>query len=240
MKFDTPSEKRSYVNNMFGRIAHRYDIVNRLMAGGMDIYWRKALVDAAPLAPRTRILDMATGTGDVIFTAAQRQPSLGLLVGADFTLPMLEVGQRRAADNHLPPGNRVRWTAADTLSIPFSDESFDIVTSAFLMRNVIDVTAAIQEQTRVARRGGKIITMDVPRPAPTLWGRLFRLYFHRIMPIFCGLVSGQPDAYVYLPHSADAFLNPEEYAEVMRSVGLKNVTYRTLLRGTVALHVGTK
>ena len=225
---------------MFGRIAYRYDLVNRLMAAGLDVSWRKALIDAAPLAPQTRILDMATGTGDVIFTAARRQPHLGLAVGADFTLPMLDVGRRRASNNHLPPGNYIRWTAADTLSIPFSDEFFDVVTSAFLMRNVVDVTAAVREQVRVTRKGGRVLTMDVPRPPNTLWGRLFRLYFHRFMPIFCGLVSGQPDAYVYLPHSADAFLTPNEYAGVLQAAGLKDVHYRTLLFGAVALHVGTK
>ena len=240
MTFDTPTAKRTYVNNMFGRIAYRYDLVNRLMAAGLDVGWRNALIDATPLAPGARMLDIATGTGDVIFTAAHRQPLLGLMVGADFTLPMLDVGRQRALDNHLAPTHHVRWTAADTLSIPFSDDSFDVVTSAFLMRNVVDVTAAVREQARVTRRGGRVLTMDVPRPPDTLWGHLFRLYFHRFMPIFCGLISGQPDAYIYLPHSADAFLSPEEFSQVMRSVGLKDVHHQTLLQGAVALHFGTK
>ena len=240
MKFSSASEKRRYVHEMFGRIAFRYDVVNRLMAGGLDVGWRRALVDWAALTPNARVLDIATGTGDVLFNVVRKEPRLRMAVGADFTLPMLDVGKRRASRNHLPPGSRIRWTAADTLSIPFADETFDVVTSAFLMRNVVDVASAVREQVRVTREGGQVLTMDVPRPPDSAWGRLFRFYFHRFMPVLCGLVSGQPDAYVYLPHSADSFLAPPEFAGVMRSAGLRDVRFRTLLNGAVALHSGVK
>jgi demethylmenaquinone methyltransferase/2-methoxy-6-polyprenyl-1,4-benzoquinol methylase len=234
MTFDSASQKRQYVNSMFARIAQRYDLMNRLMTGGQDVRWRRLMVDEAALPPGGRFLDIATGTGDVAFEALRQQPDLALVVGADFTLPMMYVGAARAA------GRPVRWAAADTLCLPFPDETFDAVASGFLMRNVVDVALALAEQRRVARPGGRVLVLDVPRPPETLLGGLFRFYFHQIVPRLGGLISGQPDAYGYLPRSADSFLRPDELAAAMEAVGLRHVRYQMLMLGTVALHVGVK
>ncbi len=234
MTFSTASEKRQYVNRMFARIAHRYDLMNRVMTGGQDVRWRRLMVRQAMLSPGGHFLDVATGTGDVAFEAARQQPGLSLVVGADFTLPMMQVGQARAN------ARRVRWTGADTLHLPFPDDTFDAVASGFLMRNVIDVPAALAEQRRITRPGGRVLVLDVPRPSDTLWGGLFRFYFHQVVPRLGGLISGQLDAYTYLPRSADSFLRPDELAAVMESVGLDDVYYQMLMLGTVALHVGAK
>jgi demethylmenaquinone methyltransferase/2-methoxy-6-polyprenyl-1,4-benzoquinol methylase len=134
----------------------------------------------------------------------------------------------------------VRWSAADTLCLPFPDDAFDAVASGFLMRNVVDVAAALAEQRRVARPGGRVLVLDVPRPPDTLWGGMFRFYFHQIVPRLGGLISGQPDAYAYLPRSADSFFRPAELAAAMEAVGLGRVRYRMLMLGTVALHIGIK
>ncbi len=234
MTFDSASEKRRYVNTMFARIAHRYDLMNRLMTGGQDVRWRRLMVRQAALPQGGRFLDIATGTGDVAFEALRQQPDLDLVVGADFTLPMMFVGQTRA---DLRP---VRWAAADTLCLPFLDDTFDAVASGFLMRNVTDVTAALAEQRRVTRLGGRVLVLDVPRPPATLWGSVFRFYFHQIVPRLGGLISGQPDAYTYLPRSADSFLRPGELAAAMENVGLVQVRYQMFMLDTVALHVGVK
>ena len=234
MTFNSTSEKRQYVNTMFARIAHRYDLMNRVMTGGQDIRWRRLMVQEAALSPGGRFLDVATGTGDVAFEALRQQPELALVVGADFTLPMMAVGQTRAR------GRPVRWTGADTMRLPFPDDTFDAVGSAFLMRNVTQVVAALAEQRRVTRPGGRVLVLDVPRPPDSLWGRVFRFYFHQIVPRLGGLISGQPDAYTYLPRSADAFVRPDELAATMEAVGLRHVRYRMLMLGTVALHVGVK
>jgi len=234
MTFVSPSEKRRYVNTMFARIAHRYDLMNRLMTGGQDVRWRRIMVREAALLPGGRFLDVASGTGDVAFEALRQYPDLALVVGADFTLPMMYVGQTRA------DGRPVRWAAADTLSLPFPDDTFDALASAFLMRNVIDVAAALTEQRRVTRPGGRVLVLDVPRPPDTPWGNIFRFYFHQIVPRLGGLISGQPDAYSYLPRSADSFLRPDELSEVMEAVGLRQVRYTMLMLGSVALHVGVK
>jgi len=232
--FNSAEEKYTYVNEMFGRIARRYDLMNKIMTGGQDIRWRKLVVRTANLPPHGKILDIATGTGDIAFEALRQHPNLDLVVGADFTLPMMWVGQGRAN------GRPVRWSTADTLRLPFPDDTFDAVTSGFLMRNVVDVSAALRDQTRVCRSGGRVVVLDVPRPANTFFGRFFKFYFHRIVPVIGGLISGQKDAYSYLPASADAFLRPDELQRKMEKIGLKNVRYRMLMMGTVALHVGEK
>jgi demethylmenaquinone methyltransferase/2-methoxy-6-polyprenyl-1,4-benzoquinol methylase len=246
MSFDSASEKRRYVNNMFARIAQRYDLMNRVMTGGQDVRWRELMVREAALPPGGRFLDVATGTGDVAFESLRQAGQDGrvpgsvrsadppLVVGVDFTLPMMQVGQLRAG------GRAVTWAAADTLCLPFPDNTFHAVASGFLMRNVTDVAAALAEQRRVTRYGGRVLVLDIPRPPDTLRGDLFRFYFHQIVPRLGGLISGQRDAYAYLPQSADRFLRPDELALVMQSVGLHHVTYQLLMLGTVALHVGEK
>jgi len=236
--FESAAEKRRYVRTMFGRIAHRYDLMNRLMTGGQDRRWRRWLVEELQLTAGSRLLDVATGTGDVIFTALGLHTDLELAVGVDFSLPMLVNGRRRA--EAMPACHRIVWAAGDTLCLPFPDNSFDAVASAFLLRNVTDLTVALREQHRVTRPGGRVAALDIPRPPDGVWGTLFRFYFHQLVPRLGGLISGQGDAYAYLPRSADAFLRPDQLAEVMESIGLQRVRYRTALSGIVAIHVGVK
>ncbi|RME99342.1 MAG: bifunctional demethylmenaquinone methyltransferase/2-methoxy-6-polyprenyl-1,4-benzoquinol methylase UbiE [Chloroflexi bacterium] len=238
MTFETPSQKYQYVNQMFGQIAHRYDVMNRLMTAGQDTRWRKLLVDKANLRPGGRLLDIATGTGDIAFEALHRHPNLRQVVGADFTLPMMHVGRHRAAANG--QATRLSWSGADTLHLPFPDNTFDAVASGFLMRNVVSVPQALADQTRVLKPGGRLLILEIPRPEDTLWGAMFRLYFHNVVPLLGGIISGQHDAYSYLPASADAFLRPEELKFQMEQAGLRNVSYQMLMLNTVALHWGTK
>jgi demethylmenaquinone methyltransferase/2-methoxy-6-polyprenyl-1,4-benzoquinol methylase len=243
MTFDTPTGKKQYVNQMFARIAHRYDLMNRMMTVGQDVRWRKLMVQQARLLPGGRLLDIATGTGDVAFEALKQQPDLGHVVGADFTLPMMQVGQQRWQKKmamNSASVNQLSWSGADTLHLPFPDNTFDVVTSGFLMRNVTSVSHALTEQSRVCKAGGRVLILDVPRPADSLWGRLFRVYSHNVVPVVGGLISGQRDAYSYLPASADAFLRPDGLKIEMEKVGLREVSYQLLMFNTVALHVGVK
>ncbi len=246
MTFQSAQEKRQYVNTMFARIAHRYDLMNRVMTAGQDRKWRRLLVQQAGLPAGGRLLDIATGTGDIAFEALRQQPDLEQVVGADFTLPMMTVGQQRwHALNRQPLASngstgRLSWSGADTLHLPFPDNYFDAVVSGFLMRNVVNVPAALAEQRRVCKPGGRVLILEIPRPAETLFGAVFRLYFHHVVPLVGGLISGQRDAYRYLPASADAFLRPEELKAEMERAGLQPVRYTMLMLGTVALHVGIK
>ena len=199
------------------------------------------LIEQAQLPPNGKLLDIATGTGDIAFEALRQQPALSQVVGADFTLPMMQVGRQRW---HKQYGNstspRFSWSGADTLHLPFPADTFDAVTSGFLLRNVTSLAQALAEQRRVCRPRGRVLVLEIPRPADTLFGTLFRFYFHRVVPLLGGLISGQREAYSYLPASAEAFLRPEKLKSEMERVGLRQVSYTMLMFGTVALHVGVK
>lgn len=238
MTFQSPAEKYTYVNHMFARIAHRYDLMNRIMTVGQDQYWRKLLIQQANLPANGTLLDIATGTGDIAFEALRQRPDLQQVVGADNTLPMMHVGQQRASRKN--GAGRPSWSGADTLHLPFPDNSFDAVVNGFLMRNVTSVAQALAEQVRVCKPGGRLLILEIPRPAANLPGQAFRLYFHHVVPVVGGWISGQPDAYRYLPASADAFLRPNELKRAMEQAGLHDVRYQMLMFNTVALHVGTK
>lgn len=238
MTFNSASEKHHYVNQMFARIAHRYDLMNRVMTIGQDKQWRKLLIEQAQLPPNGTLLDIATGTGDIAFEALHQHPNLNQVVGADFTLPMMHIGQQRQAKQN--GGLNLSWSGADTLHLPFPNNSFDAVASGFLMRNVTSVPQALNEQARVCKPGGRVLILEIPRPPDNLFGSAFRLYFYKVVPVLGGLISGQKDAYSYLPASADAFLRPAELKAAMEQAGLHNVSYKMLMMNTVALHAGTK
>jgi demethylmenaquinone methyltransferase/2-methoxy-6-polyprenyl-1,4-benzoquinol methylase len=224
---------------MFTRIAHRYDLMNRIMTVGQDRRWRKLLLHQANLPPGGKLLDVATGTGDITFEARRQYDHLKQVVGVDFTLPMMKVGRQRQAVLPEQRG-KIDWSAADTLHLPFPDDSFNAVVSGFLMRNVTNISQALAEQRRVCKLGGRVLVLEIPRPADTLGGALFRFYFHRVVPVVGGFISGQPDAYTYLPASADLFLRPPELKIEMERIGLRQVSYTMLMFNTVALHVGIK
>jgi demethylmenaquinone methyltransferase/2-methoxy-6-polyprenyl-1,4-benzoquinol methylase len=218
---------------MFARIAKRYDLMNRIMSMGQDGAWRRAVVRAANLRPGTAILDVATGTGDMMIEALRQCPGVNA-VGSDFTFEMMQVGQEK------PSAAPIRWCAADALHLPFKDETFDAVTSGFGVRNFIDREAAFREQRRVLRPGGRVICLEISKPPHNLLRPFFLLYFNHLVPIAGGIISGQRDAYTYLPQSVNEFLTPQELQSVMQRAGLRDVTYRRLMLGTVAIHSGLK
>ena len=229
----SPDQKAAYVHDMFADIAARYDLMNRLMTFGQDTAWRQMLVHAAALPPGGRLLDIATGTGDIALEALRQVPG-ARAVAADFSLPMMQVGQAK------PQGDRLRWVGADTFTLPFPDDTFDAVTSGFLLRNVADVVAALAEQRRVVRPGGHVVSLETSPPPDTPWRPLIQLHLKRVIPLVGRMVSGSGYAYSYLPQSSIAFMHPEELAEVFRAAGLRHVRYRRLMLGTVAIHIGVK
>lgn len=226
------SARAAYVRRMFERIAPHYDFVNTFMAAGRERAWRRAAIRAAAVPEGGRVLDVATGTGDLALQVVRQNHAQ--VVGIDFTLAMMQVGQAK------PGGLGVRWACADALQLPFADDTFDAVVSGFMMRNVIDVPAAFAEQRRVVNPGGRVVCLEISHTPWPVFRQLFRLYFYHLVPLIGGLISGQPEAYVYLPNSLTNFFTAEELAEVMRSVGLGRVRFRRLMLGTVALHVGIK
>jgi demethylmenaquinone methyltransferase / 2-methoxy-6-polyprenyl-1,4-benzoquinol methylase len=227
--------RASFVQEMFGKIAPRYDLMNRLMTGGRDVAWRRFVVREAQLPLGGWLLDIATGTGDIALEALRHDGDLRA-VGADFSLEMMQRGRSK------PSAERIRWMGADTLALPFPNDTFDAITSGFMLRNVIDVPRSLAEQLRVTKPGGRMVCLEISRPPRNLLllRVAYRFYFHRIVPLVGQFVSGNRSAYTYLPQSADEFLSPDELADRMRQAGWRDVRYRRLMLGTVAIHSGAK
>jgi len=215
---------------MFSTIAKRYDLMNRLMTGGQDIRWRKQVIQRARLAKNSRLLDIGTGTGDLAREALAQFPQ-ARVIAADFTLEMMRVGQNRGALN---------FSSADALRLPFEDSAFDAVVSGFLMRNVIDLQVALQEQYRVLKKGGRIVILDTTRPKKNILSPFIRLHMHVIIPALGKLLTGVSDAYHYLPDSTEGFVTAENLASRMAALGFKKLSYERLMFGTIAIHSGEK
>lgn len=229
----TGSERAQYVQGMFGRIAPRYDLMNRLMTAGQDVRWRKMVIQRARLPQRGRLLDLGAGTGDLAREALQQVPGCWP-VAADFTMDMMRVGQAR------PGAVPIDWSAADAQRLPFPDESFDAVVSGFLLRNVSDVISSLAEQYRVLKPGGHIVALDTTPPPRNILAPFIRFHLHTVIPTLGRLVAGQGEAYTYLPDSTEGFLEPEQLAFRLAGVGFHQVGFQRLMLGTVAIHWGVK
>jgi demethylmenaquinone methyltransferase/2-methoxy-6-polyprenyl-1,4-benzoquinol methylase len=226
-------ERARYVQGMFARIAGRYDVMNRLMTAGQDVRWRRIVIQEARLPANGRLLDIATGTGDIALEGLRQVPRLKA-VGGDFTIEMMQAGKKETERQ------AIQWTAADTLALPFPDNCFDAVTSGFLMRNVIDVPGAFREQMRVTRPGGRVVVLESSPPKKNLLRPFIRFHLNVVIPTLGRLIAGESDAYRYLPDSTQQFQEPESLAGIMRQVGLTDVRYRMFMFGTIAIHAGQK
>ncbi len=218
---------------MFDDIAPRYDLANAVLSLGLDRGWRRqALAWALAHDPRD-VLDVATGTADLAIALRRARPA-ARVVGVDFSESMLARGRAKAARL----GVDVRLEAGDGTDLPYADASFDAVTIAYGLRNFADVDAGLREFRRVLRPGGRLVVLEFPPPPQGAFGRLFRFYFTRVMPVLGGWVSGRRSAYAYLPASVLAFPTPDALAERMRSAGFARVHYHLQTFGVSALHRG--
>lgn len=224
---------------MFAAIAPRYDLMNRLMTLGRDRVWRRTVVRLCALPRGGRLLDVATGTGDIAYEALRLDPTVRA-VGLDLTRDMLLHGRDKHAGLNFPftEGPVLSLAEGDALALPFGADVFDAVCSGFMMRNVTDVRTAFAEQARVVKPGGRVVCLEIILPRTPVFAQLFRFYFFRIVPLIGGLISGQREAYTYLPESVAVFPRPPELKRIMESVGLRDVHYRTAMLGTVAVHWG--
>lgn len=226
-------ERAAYVQNMFDRIAFRYNIMNRVMTAGQDMKWRRFMIEKARLSSGDRLLDLATGTGDVAFEALRMVPGVQAF-GGDFSLGMMFVGQKE------PLGPQVRWIGADALNLPFPAETFDALTAAYLMRNVIDIPRGFAEQMRVLKPGGRLVILDTSPPPNNILKPFIVGYLKYGLPLLGRLIAGNSDAYTYLPESTQKFKTPDQLAALMREAGFRNVQYKTFMFGTMAVHWAEK
>lgn len=230
-----PEDKQIDVQAMFSAIAPRYDVLNRLLSLGVDRRWRAQAARAALRGGASRVLDVATGTGDLAFTLAALAPDAEI-VGVDFAEPMLERARAKAGERT----GRVRFQTGDGAALAFPGASFDAITIAYGLRNFADIDAGLREFFRVLAPGGRLVVLEFPPPPRGPLGRLYRLYFRRVLPAIGGLVSGRGAAYRYLPASVLAFPAPDALAERMTAAGFRDVHYRLQTFGISAIHVGEK
>lgn len=221
---------------MFTRIARRYDLMNSLMTFGRHQAWRRAAARQADPQPGGLALDVATGTGDLAL-ALLAETSARRVIGVDFSEGMLRLGGEKI--RRKDPAGRISLVVADALRLPFPDKTFACVASAFLLRNLADLGGGLAEMRRVTESGGKVVALEIARPTLPGWRRLFGWYFHRFVPRLGAVVSGDREAYTYLPRSVERFLPPAELSRLMERVGLRDVRYRRAALGTVTIHSGT-
>lgn len=233
------NDKRTFVRQMFARIAPRYDLANRLMTFGLDGRWRNRAAQIALEGRRKGpyLLDLGTGTGDLASRLATLS-SNAHVVGLDLTLEMMGLAATKMKRVRAGPGGEL--VNGDTLDLPFPDNTFDAITSAFVLRNLVDLDRAFSEMIRVARPKARIVALEITQPREPLFGAFYRFYFNRAAPVIGGLVSGDFAAYRYLPYSLSVFVSAEELAATMTRAGIREVKFIALNFGTVAIHFGTK
>jgi len=235
----TQQEASQQVREMFTRIAPRYDLLNHLLSAQMDRLWRaRASRELKPVLERSDalVLDLCCGTGDLAF-ALQRKAKACIL-GADFSHTMLVRARQKAATvNGTAP---VPFLEADALRLPFVDHSFDLVTSAFGFRNLANYEDGLKEILRVLKPGGTIGILDFAEPPPGMLGDAYRFYTRTVLPKIGGWISGDADAYAYLPKSVARFFRPEELASLLEQVGYSEVRFHLMTLGSVALHLALR
>jgi demethylmenaquinone methyltransferase/2-methoxy-6-polyprenyl-1,4-benzoquinol methylase len=233
MPKDPGNTKAGAIHQMFQRLAGRYDLANHWMTWGQDEKWRSEVIERARLPQHGKLLDIGTGTGELARKASQRDGS-ALVVGADFTMEMMRVGQSRNK------ANKITWLNSNALDLPFCSESFDAVVSGYLLRNVTDNKRAIDEQYRVLKIGGMLVCLDTTPPPDTLQYLPVRLYLRWIIPIIGWIITGDLMAYRYLPESTNRFMKAEKLAERLRQAGFREVEFRTFMGNSMAIHWAMK
>lgn len=237
-RFERAGGKSAYVRRMFGRIAGVYDLVNRLITGGLDRRWRLFAARQVALTAGERALDIGTGTADLAIAVARAGAPGSTIVGVDFTPEMLERGREKIERLRLT--GRIELRQGDGEGLDFADNAFDACCSAFVVRNLTDPRLGFREMLRVVRPGGRVVCLEISHPPGALFGGLFTLYFSRIVPLLGRLVGRSSDAYTYLPTSATVFPRAPRLKAIMEEVGWTDVRYTYLTGGVVAVHVGIK
>jgi demethylmenaquinone methyltransferase / 2-methoxy-6-polyprenyl-1,4-benzoquinol methylase len=215
------------VRAMFDRIAGVYDLMNSVMTAGLHHRWRERAADLARVGPGTSALDVATGTGDLALELARRG---GEVVGSDFSDGMLERARLKSSS--------VRWEQGNALALPYGDAAFDAATVGFGARNFSDLERGLGEMVRVVRPGGRVVVLEITTPTRPPLSTFFSLWFDRVVPVL-GRLSGEQQAYSYLPSSVKRFPAPQELGAVLHRLGLRDVRWILTAGGIIALHSGT-
>jgi demethylmenaquinone methyltransferase/2-methoxy-6-polyprenyl-1,4-benzoquinol methylase len=220
---------------MFHDIAPTYDRLNHLLSLNVDKRWRRFTAEKVVTPDQTRILDVCSGTGDLALAFAARASELGvqpLILSSDFTPAMCQLAKKKFAGD----AGRLRPLAADTTTLPFQDNSFDLVGVAFGIRNVVDLRGALKEMVRVCRGGGQLAILEFSHPCTPVIRQLYRFYFLRVLPMIGRIISGTP-AYTYLPNSVVTFPGTVEFTTILKEATAGTVQSHRLSCGIVTLYI---
>jgi demethylmenaquinone methyltransferase/2-methoxy-6-polyprenyl-1,4-benzoquinol methylase len=231
------AEKAGMVHGVFTRVASKYDVMNDLMSGGVHRLWKDAMMDWLAPRPGQKLLDVAGGTGDVAFRFLGRAPGATATV-LDMTEQMLVEGRKRAEAEKMV--ERLDWVVGDAMALPFQDNSFDVYTISFGIRNVVRIQDALTEAYRVLRPGGRLMVLEFSRIPNDLLQKAYDLYSFNVIPVMGQIVAGDRDSYQYLVESIRKFPDQDTFAGMIRAAGFGQVSYRNLTMGVAALHSGWK
>jgi demethylmenaquinone methyltransferase/2-methoxy-6-polyprenyl-1,4-benzoquinol methylase len=235
-KYYSPGEARAArVNDLFNTIAPRYDLINDLQSGGLHRYWKRRLIREANGRPGERALDLCCGTGDVSFALARQ----GLdVAGLDFSAPMLAVANQRLKDRF--PDSRVKFLQGDAQQIPFPDNSFDLVTISYGLRNLADWEKGLREMQRVARPGGRLLVLDFGRPDNAVWREIYFGYLRYFVPILGRIFCGDADTHGYILESLMHYVAQKGVAAGMERLQLERVRVINSMGGIMSINYGEK
>jgi demethylmenaquinone methyltransferase/2-methoxy-6-polyprenyl-1,4-benzoquinol methylase len=219
------------VRAMFDRIAGFYDLMNSVMTAGLHHRWRARAADLAALGPGDSALDVACGTGDLAIELARRVGSSGGVIGSDFSEEMLERARAKAP--------QLTWEWGNALELPYASDRFDAATVGFGARNFSDLDRGLAEMARVVKPGGRVVVLEITTPHRPPLSTFYSVWFDRIVPLI-GRLTGEDEAYTYLPSSVKRFPGPEGLAAAMERAGLGAIRWILTAGGIIALHVGTK
>ena len=223
-------QKKEYIQKMFAGISHRYDFLNSLLSLRRDRYWRRF---AAEKLPPGLILDVCSGTGDVAIEVSKRSHA----VASDFCLEMLKLCEMKIKKSNITNACCIQ---NDAENLSFKDNSFNGAIVAFGIRNVADIKKALSEMHRVVRKGGRVVVLEFSQPQNRVFRSMYHIYFQKMLPAIGSLVSKKSGPYSYLPSSVMAFPKREEFIELMKSSGMKEIQYYDLTFGIVTVYVGSK
>ncbi len=227
-----------FIKEMFDSIAPRYDFLNRLLSLRQDIYWRRTMITALDLPDNASVLDVACGTGDVLLEILSRMENQKLIVGADFAPEMLKLAKIKLLQENT--SSNVQLIAGNALHLPFPPNSFDAITIAFGIRNIMDRESALANFFKCLKPGGKVAVLELATPANKTLLSLYLFYFSKVLPIIGAFFSKHLKAYDYLPASVINFPPPDKFAAIMKQAGFKQIKWRRLTMGIATVHIGQK
>jgi demethylmenaquinone methyltransferase/2-methoxy-6-polyprenyl-1,4-benzoquinol methylase len=229
---------REQVWEMFDRIAHRYDALNRILSGGIDVHWRQKLIEQLPARPNITLLDLATGTADVLLTLCKAVPGITQADGMDLSEKMLDMGRHKVQNARLQ--EIITLSTGDAGAIPAADNHYDAATISFGIRNVPSVSVCLQEMHRVLKPGGRALILEFSTPTQPLFRKAYFAYLRHILPHIGARLSGDSYAYRYLNQTIETFPSGQEFADLMIAAGFSDVQYTPLTLGIASIYQGDK